>query len=323
MKILQSILILVAIAFSPATKANAPNYPNRPIQLAVGYAAGGAVDAIARKLGAMLGERLGWQVLVENRPGASGNIAAAYVARAKADGYTLLLAPSTLLANPLVMNTNGSFDLNRDLNSIFRVASGPLIMLGPLTGPSTVEEFVSLAKEHPADFNFGTGGFGSAPHLATEHFKQEAGIGSVPVILYKGTAAAMADVISGRLSATMEPMLSATSQILGGKVRALAITAEKRNPMFPQVPTFAEVGYPDMRFDTWYGVWGPSNLPREVMQELLNACKLILKSPEFNSWAEQQGYVAAPLSGEELTDFLAKEYIRYESIVRIGKISAQ
>jgi tripartite-type tricarboxylate transporter receptor subunit TctC len=316
-------IALMACLLAATGVVQAQTFPTKPIHMVVAFAPGGAVDSVARKLAFALSEPLGQQIVIENRSGASGAIGSDYVAKAPADGYTLLFAPSTLLANPLVMKAKQPFDLHQDLAPIGMVASGPLLMLVPENGPATVSDFVKLAKAKPAQFNFGTGGYGSAPHLAEAYFKLRAGINDVPILLYRGTAPALTDLIAGRLSAMMEPTLSAIPQVRGGKVRALAITGSKRDPLFPEVPTFEEAGFPDMQFSTWYGVWAPAALPEPIKQKLIDVQKAVLRSPEFVSWLQQQGYEASPLSGAAFAAFLNNEERRYERIVREGNIQPQ
>jgi tripartite-type tricarboxylate transporter receptor subunit TctC len=306
-----------------AGPAAAQTYPAKTIQMVVAFAPGGAVDAVARKLGIALSESLGQQVVVENRPGASGNIGSEFVARSAADGYTLLFAPSTLLANPLVVKGRPSFDVHRDLTPIALVASGPLLMLVPPNGPRTVREFVTDARAAPGKINFATGGYGSASHLATALFKLRAGINEVPTILYKGTAPALNDLLGGQLSAMMEPMLTAIPQVRGGKLRALAITDSKRNALFPDVPTFEEAGFSDMQISTWYGVWGPAGLPEPLRQKLADAARQVIAAPAFADWLRQQGYEGSSVSGASFAAFLQAEQARYERIVRQGNIQPQ
>jgi tripartite-type tricarboxylate transporter receptor subunit TctC len=313
-------LALLLTLFTLAAAVHAQTYPVKPIRLIVAYAPGGAVDLVARRLAVGLGEALGQNVVVENRPGASGNIGSDSVAKSAADGYTLLFAPSTLIANPLVMKEKAAFDVNRDLTAITMVASGPLLLLVHPNGPANVGDFIAQAKARPEKFNFGTGGFGAAGHLSAEWFKQRSGISGVPVILYKGTAPALTDIMGGQLSAMMEPTLSAMPQVRGGKVRALAISSNKRDPLFPDVPTFTEAGLSDMEFSTWYGVWGPASLPPAVLQKLADTSKAVLTTPAFQAWLAERGYEASPLAGQAFASFLDTEARRYARIVKEGNI---
>jgi len=298
-------------------------YPVKPIRLIVAYAPGGAVDSVARKLALSLGESLGQQIVVENRPGASGNIGSDYVAKSPGDGYTLLFAPSTLIANPLVIKNKPPFDLKTDLAAITMVASGPLLMVVNPSGPTSVKDFVAKAKAHPEKFNFGTGGYGAAGHLSAEYFKLRAGIKDVPVILYKGTAPALTDIIGGTLSAMMEPTLTAMQQVRSGKLRALAITGAKRDPLFPDVPTFAEAGFQEMEFSTWYGVWGPASMPVDLQRRLADASKTILNATDFRNWLAERGYEPSPISGAAFATFLDTESKRFARIVKDGNVQPE
>ncbi|MDB5965925.1 MAG: tripartite tricarboxylate transporter substrate binding protein [Polaromonas sp.] len=324
MRVVTLLRLAMALSIGAALGAQAQSgYPVKPIHLIVAYAPGGAVDSVARKLALSLGESLGQQIVVENRPGASGNIGSDYVAKSAGDGYTLLFAPSTLIANPMVTKSKPPFDLKTDLAAITMVASGPLLMVVNPAGPTSVKDFVARARANPEKFNFGTGGYGAAGHLSAEYFKLRAGVKDVPVILYKGTAPALTDIIGGTLSAMMEPTLSAMQQVRGGKLRALAITGAKRDPLFPDVPTFAEAGFQGMEFSTWYGVWGPASMPFGLQRRLAEASKTVLDSADFRSWLAERGYEPSPISGAAFAVFLDNESKRYARIVRDGHIQPE
>jgi tripartite-type tricarboxylate transporter receptor subunit TctC len=315
-------LILPVLALASLC-AQAQTYPNKQIHLIVAYTPGGAVDAVARRLATSLSDALGQQVVVENRPGASGNIGSDFVAKSPADGYVLLFAPSTLVANPLVMKAKAPFDVNRDLTAITMVASGPLLMVVNPAGPASVRDFVTQAKANPAKFNFGTGGFGAAGHLAAEYFKLRSGITGVPVVLYKGTAPALTDIMGGQLSAMMEPTLSAMNFVRSGKLRALAITGAKRDPLFPDVPTFAEAGFSEMEFSTWYGLWGPAKLPPELVKKIADTTRSSLGTADFRAWLAERGYEGSPITGPAFAGFLDTETQRYARIVKEGNIQPE
>lgn len=313
---------LAAVLLGASGAAQAQPFPARPVTMVVSFAPGGAVDAVARKVGLALADTLGQSVVIENRPGASGNIGSEYVTKSQPNGYTLLFAPSTLLANPLVMKSRPPFDLHRDLVPISLVASGPMLFIVPQNGPATLAEFLRQAKANPGKTNFATGGYGSAPHLAIEQFKLRAGVEG-ETILYKGTAPALTDLIGGQLSAMMEPSLSAMPQVRGGKVKAIAISAARRDPLFPDVPTFDEQGIADMQFSTWYGVWAPAGLPDALRQRLADALRTVLNSAEMKDWMRQQGYESMPVAGAAFSAFLHNEEKRYERIVRDAKVQPQ
>jgi len=324
MKISALFKLTIVLVMGLATLAHSQsNYPAKPIRLIVAYAPGGAVDSVGRKLALSLGELLGQQIIVENRPGVSGNIGSDFVAKSQGDGYTLLFAPSTLIANPLVIKSKPSFDLKTDLVAISMVTSGPLLMVVNASGPASVQDFVTKAKANPEKFNFGTGGYGAAGHLSAEYFKLLAGVRGVPVILYKGTAPALTDIIGGTLSAMMEPTLSAMQLVRSGKLRALAITGAKRDPLFPDVPTFAEAGFQGMEFSTWYGVWGPVSIPVGLQRRLAEGIKTVLDSADFRNWLAERGYEPSAISGAAFATFLDNESKRYERIVKDGNIKPE
>ncbi len=314
---------LAALVLSGSQLVRAQAYPSKPLVIVVAFAPGGAVDAVARKVGQSLSEATRQSVIIENRPGASGNIGSDYVARSVPNGYTLLFAPSTLLANPLVMKGVPPFDLRRDLTPISLIASGPMVMVVPQNGPSTLQEFLKQAKAGSSKTNFATGGYGSAPHLATEQFKLRAGISNAETLLYRGTAPAMTDLIGGQLSALIEPMLSAIPQIRAGKVKPIAVTAAKRDALLPAVPTFEELGVSDMQISTWYGVWAPAGMPEADKQKLSELLKGILAGEDMKKWLAQQGYEATPVSGAAFSAFLHNEEKRYARIVTDAKIQPQ
>ena len=320
-----SFLAIIAIVVNALLSgiAYADQYPSGVIRVIVPFAAGGPVDAIARRLAISLGGVLGGHVMVDNRPGASGNIGAEAVARSPADGYTLLFAPSTLVVNPLVMKEKPHFDLNKDLTPLALIASGPLLFIvNPDAKANTVREFVTRAQEQPQRFNFGTGGYGAAGHISAEYFKLKAGL-TAPVILYKGTGPAMIDLLSGQISGMMEPLLSSMPQVKAGKLKALAITGARRSPLAPEVPTFLEAGYKDMEFLTWYGLWAPANLPAPVSEKIDAALKATLSSAEFRTWLNERGLETSNEMGNGFRSFIEAEVGRYTRIMKETNITAQ
>ena len=315
-----SLLAVAVISLASTANAAAP-YPNRPIRLIVPFGAGGAVDAVARTVAVRLTETLGERVVVENRAGASGNIGAETVVRAPADGYTLMLTASTVVVNPYVMKDKPHFDVNKDLTHLALVASGPLLfVVAPNTNASSAQDFAAKAKANPEKFNFAVGGFGAAGHLAVESFKYRAGL-NVPTILYKGTAPALVDLMGGQVSGMIDPLLTSLPPVKGGKLKALAITGNKRSPLAPDVPTFAEAGFPEVDFSTWYGFWGPANLPADVVDKLENAIKTITANPEVKTWFASQGLEASGITGARFRAFIDQESLKSQQIVKAANIA--
>ncbi|OVZ58283.1 hypothetical protein CDO44_14970 [Pigmentiphaga sp. NML080357] len=319
------VLVRFSISFllAAGSVAAAAPYPSKPVRLIVPFAAGGAVDAVARTVAARLSEDLGQKVVVENRAGASGNIGADAVARSQADGYTLLLTASTLVVNPLIMKEKPPFDPVKDLTHLALVASGPLLFVTPpSTQAASVQDFVARAKAAPDKFNFAVGGFGAAGHLAVESFKYRAGL-NVPTILYKGTAPALVDLMGGQVSGMIDPLLSSLPPVKAGKLKALAITGHRRSPLAPDVPTFAEAGYPEVNFSTWYGLWGPANLPAPVVEKLEEAIKRVVAEPETRAWFERQGLEPSGVSGARFRAFIDQETAKSREIVKLANIVEQ
>jgi tripartite-type tricarboxylate transporter receptor subunit TctC len=322
----RALLALIVAAGLPGlvtSRADAQAYPARVVRIVVPFAAGGPVDLIARMLGQHMAQDLGQQVIVENRPGASGNIGAEVVVRSAPDGYTLLFSASTLIVNPYVMKERPAFDPLTDLTDIALIARGPLLfVVNAKTGATSVKDFVARAKAHPDQFNLATGGFGAAGHLAAEAFKLRAGL-NIPVVLYKGTGPALTDVIGGQISGMMEPLLSTVPHVKAGQLRALAITSAKRHPLVPEVPTFAEAGFGTFEFYTWYGLWAPAKLPAPVAARLERAVQTVLAAPDMQHWFESQGLDISGDTGARFQAYIREESARMAKLVKDAHIEAK
>jgi tripartite-type tricarboxylate transporter receptor subunit TctC len=252
-------LVLALVVFLTsygAPPAGAESYPSRPIRVVVPFSAGGAIDVLARVMAKGLSEKLGEQVYIENKPGASGNIGAEIVSKAPPDGYTLLITASTLIVNPVIAEHPGPIDPLKDFSYVSMLARGPLLFIVHPSVASSVAEFVEKARAHPEKYNMATGGLGGAGHMASEYFKVKAGL-TIPVILYKGTAPAFSDLVGGHISAMLDPLSTSLPLAQGGQTRAIAISSLKRSPIVPNVPTLDELGYKGFEFYTWYGLWAP------------------------------------------------------------------
>lgn len=289
-------LSLVAAAHAQAA-SDPPNYPARPVTIVVPYAPGGAVDVIARTTGEALSKQLHQTFIVENRPGAGGNIASAYVARATADGYTLLMGePSRAAAGSLYKELQ--YDPVRGLKPIALVGSAPSVLLVPTDSPAkTLNDLVQMAQKKPGELTYGHGGNGTtSEHLASEMFLGQAKIQMISVP-YSGGAAAMTDLMGGRLNMVTTNMLNAAPHLQGNRMRALAVADTRRSPMFPDVPTFAEAGYPKMEVGVWWGLMAPAAVPQNVVDTLNRAVNDALKTPELQ--ARLKALNATPLGGDQ------------------------
>jgi tripartite-type tricarboxylate transporter receptor subunit TctC len=313
--------LIVAIALSLAAPL-APAQTGRITRIIVPFPPGGGVDVVARRLAQNLGPALGQQVIVENRPGASGNIGADAVAKSAPDGATLLVSASTFVVNPLVAAQKAPFDPMRDFTHVALVAKGPVLLIVHPKYGNTLAEFIARAKASPETYNLATGGFGSAGHLAAESFKLRAGL-KVPVVLYKGTAPAFADLMGGQISGLFDPLVTSLPLAKGGKVKALALAGPRRTPLAPDIPTMAEAGVPDFEFYTWYGLWGPAGLPQPVVERLEKAVTEVGTSPEMKAWLESQGLEFGALTGKAFVDFARREQATVADIMSRSNISRQ
>ncbi len=313
------LLALTALLLLPASAPRAQDYPSRTIRIVVPFTAGGAVDLVARVLAKNLSETFKQPVYVENKPGASGNLGADLVAQAAPDGYTLLVSASTFVVNPVVSAEHTPFNPLTDFSYLGLIAKGPLLFVVNPGVAATVQEFVAKARAHPDSINFATGGYGSAGHMAAESFKLRAGL-NVPVVLYKGTGPVFTDLVGGHISALMDPLLTSLPLAQGKQVTALAIASDQRSPLAPEIPTFAEAGFPGFEFYTWYGLWGPAKLPADVVQRIEQALTEIGASAEVQHWFATQGLAYSGIGGAAFHDFAVSEQNLYKEIVDKAKL---
>lgn len=317
-----------AVAQQPAPEAragqtdNGQAYPERLIRIVVPFTAGGAVDLVARMTAKYLSEQFHHDVYVENRPGASGNLGAETVAQAAPDGYTLLVSASTLVVNPIVAAEPPPFDPLKAFSPLGLIAKGPLLFIVHPGVADTVQDFVVKARAHPEAFNFATGGYGSAGHMAAESFKLRADF-NIPVVLYKGTGPAFTDLIGGTISGMLDPLVTSLPLARGNEAKALAIASASRSPLAPEVPTFGEAGYPGFEFYTWYGLWGPANLPERIVSTIQRALTAIGASAEAQQWLAGQGLQYVGVGGASFLDFCRSQQALYADIMKRGNIKPQ
>lgn len=312
---------LIAAATLGSATAVAQSYPSKPVRLIAPFLPGGTVDNLSRALSVHLADELGQQVIVENRAGASGNIGAAFVANAAADGHTLLLTASTVVANPLVMKEKPAYDSHRNFTQLGQVASTPLVfVVAPDSNINTVKDFIDFAKNKPEEVNFGVGGFGSGGHLAMESFNVETGT-SIPMIIYKGSAQTLTDIAGGQVTGMLEPIGTSLPFITSGRLKAIAVTGETRNALLPDVPTMGEAGLGNIDFVSWYGLWGPPNLPTDVAERIQQALTAALNKPEMQQWLSQQGLNAGKATGKAFEKLANDEYERAERVVKAAGIN--
>ena len=304
-------------AFAQAASTGAGQaYPTKPIRFVVPYPPGGPLDAVARLLGQKVAESVKQPVIVDNKPGAGGNIGADAVARSAADGYTILMgAVATHAINP-TLYASIPYDAVRDFQPITQVASTPNVLIVHPSIPATsVREFIAYAKANPGKLNFGSGSTGSAGHLAGELFKTMAGVEMIHVP-YKGAAPAMQDLIGGQVQLMFDNYASAATQVRAGKVKALAVTTAKRSALAPDLPTIAESGLAGFDISTWFGIFAPAGTPREIVDRLHAEFTRALALADVREKMVNLG--AEPIGNrpEEFAAYIRSEAEKYARVVK-------
>ena len=308
------VLALALLAFIPAQSLAQTNYPIRPIRLVVGFAAGSSGDVAARIISQKLSEILGRTMIVENRPGASGMVAAEYVARAPKDGYTLLLATIAATINATMMPDKGP-NFEKDLAPIALVGSIPnILVVNPKLGVDDVKGLIALAKTRQEPLLYGASGVGSGPRMAAELFKQMAGI-KMTAVLYPGSAQTVTDLIAGRINVMFSPASTVLGFIREGSVKPLATTEAKRASAAPDLPTIAEAGLPGYNTGVWFGILAPAATPTPIIDKISNATNQALKDPEVLKQLHTQGLDAIGGSPDDFRRFIASETERWASVV--------
>jgi tripartite-type tricarboxylate transporter receptor subunit TctC len=306
------IVALVIVAQRPSLAEE--NYPTRPVRLIVGFAAGSSGDVAARIVSQKLGDLLGRTVIVENRPGASSMIATEYVARSAKDGYTLLLATIAATINT-TLNPDKGADFEKDLAPIALVGSLPnILVVNPQLDVTDVKGLIALAKQKPDELFYGASGLGSGPHLATELFKQMAGV-KMTGVLYPGSAQTVTDLIAGRIQVMFSPASTALGLIKAGKVKALATTQGKRASVAPDLPTVAEAGLAGYDTGLWYGILAPAGTPRPVIEKISKATNDALKDTETLNALHAQGLDALGGSPDDFASFIKSETERWARVI--------
>lgn len=312
--------LVAALVFTGAAPALADQWPSRPIRFVVPYPPGGPLDQVARALAEKLREPLGQPVVVENRPGAGGNIGADLVAKAAPDGYSIVMgAVATHAINPYLY-AKMPYDANRDFTPITRVATVPnVLVLNPQTaerlGIRSLRDLIAYARKNPGKLNYGSGGNGSAGHLAGELLEAQAGISMVH-IPYGGAAPAQLGLLAGQTDLMFDNLASATPQIRAGKLQAFAVTTPQRSSFFPELPTVAESGLKDFDISTWFGVFAPAGTPRPIVDRLNTEFTRALSAPDIRERLARMGAEPSPMSPEAFANFVRAEQAKYEHIVK-------
>jgi tripartite-type tricarboxylate transporter receptor subunit TctC len=309
-----------SLAVAPC--ALAQDWPAKPVHLIVSFAPGGLTDLIARAMQPKLAEGLGQPVIIENRPGAGGTVAEGLLARAAPDGYTIMLTADSVPANPHLISSL-PYDTLKDLVPVSLLVRIPLVLLvNPAVPATTVKEFVDYARANNGKISYASPGIGTSNHLYFEVFKDLTHL-EMPHIAYKGGGPAMTDLLGGHVPVMLISATLATPQVTAGKVRALAVTSEKRSPQMPNVPTFAEAGFPDFHPQQWTGLFVPAGTPPAVIARLTAEFSKALKAPDVLARLTELRAEPVMSSQAEFTSLIHKDYQVLGKLIRDRNIKAQ
>jgi tripartite-type tricarboxylate transporter receptor subunit TctC len=305
---------LVGALSSPAHAQSA--YPAKPIRIVTPYPPGGPTEILSRLIGSKLQDRIGQPLVIESRAGAGGNVGTDYVAKSPADGYTILMGASGPLAINVTLYRHLPYDPLRDLSPIILVAAVPLVLTVNAEFPAhTVRELIDLLRAKPDAYSYASAGNGSPQHLSGELFKMETGTQIVHVP-YKGSGPAINDLIAGQVPIIFDSMISILPQIRGGRVRALAVTSQKRSSLLPDVPTLAESGVPGYESIAWYGILGPGGTPPEIVGKLNREIGAVLDLPDMRARLEEMGTPPVQGSVEDFRRFMSSEILKWGKVVK-------
>jgi tripartite-type tricarboxylate transporter receptor subunit TctC len=323
---MKRLCLVVATALAACTLhaggALAQTYPSKPIRIVVPFVAGGAVDTMARMVGAKVSETLGQAVIVENRPGAGGNIAADAVAKSPPDGYTILQNTNGQAISPAIYRSL-PFDVVKDFAPVTQLVASQLVLAAsPKLQAASVGELIALAKARPASLNYGMTGAGNPLHLTMEMFKSAAGIDIQPVP-YKGDAAIFPALITGEVQVAIVPMATALPHVTAGSVRALAVAGARRSAALPDVPTVAEAGLTGFESSSWQGWFVPAGTPRVVVDSLQQAARTALAAPDVLERLRVTGNEAVGSSPEEFAERFKADLAKFAKIAKEAHISPQ
>jgi tripartite-type tricarboxylate transporter receptor subunit TctC len=314
-----TLLAAVAAALTLTTsyaQAQAPAFPRQPLTLVVPFPAGGPTDAMARVLAQKLGERLGQQVIVDNKGGAGGSIAAEYVAKAPADGHTLFFGTTGTMAINPSLYTRLRYDPIKDFAPVSLMATTMnVLVVNPQVPAHNLNDVIRLAKAKPGELTYGSAGNGSSNHLSGELFRSTAGI-QINHIPYKGSAPALVDLLGGRITMMFDTIAQQTQNIAAGKVRAIAVTGPKRSPLLPGVPTAQEAGLKDFDVTIWYGVLAPAGTPAPVIERLNREIVAVMSTDEMKKRMQADGAEAKPTSAAEFAALIRHDLAKWTPVVK-------
>ena len=318
---LQAALIGTAIIF--VGNVQAQNYPSKPIRLVVPFTPGGVTDTSGRLIAEQLSKRLGQQVIVDNKPGASGNIGTQQVAASEPDGYTLLLGfDGTLVINPHVFPKTG-FDSLKDFAPIGKIGDAVLILVAhPNFSAKTLKDVIALSKTEKGGLSYGTSGTGGTPHIAGELLRQKTGANLVHVP-YKGGGQALIDVLGGNIPLVYTAIAGAIPHVKAGKLLPIAVSSSKRANSLPDVATFIENGVPDFEVNSWVGLLAPAKTPRAIITRINTELNAILNDPEVKERLNGMGITASPGTAESFGSELSRDLVKFGPVVKAAGIKAE
>ena len=317
-----ALLVMLTSNFlaAPCSCAAAQGYPSRTVTVVVPFPPGGSVDGVARIVVQKLNDTVGQHFIVENRAGgASGTVGANFVAKAAPDGYTLLLSASVHVINPFLYR-NVPYDVVKDFTPVVLLADGPLIVSTTPSMPAhNLKDFFDLVRKNPERFTFGATTIGSASHLASDMLKRDAGVDTL-VISYKGTAPALTDLMGGQIQLIADPMLSSLPLARGGQIKPLGLTSRKRAAAAPEIPTVEESGVKGFEFVSWYGLWGPKNLPTDISDKLQAALANVLAMEDVKERLRLLGFDPIGAPAGQFANYIRDEMAKYQAIINDARI---
>ncbi len=307
-------MVIAACITHPAV-AQTSDYPTKPIKLIIGFTPGGSTDTIGRQLANSFTKILGQSVIVENKPGANGNLATDYVRRAAPDGYTIFYTSIGHVTNPLIYK-DAKYDPAKDFSPIGQVLAGPNVLVVPANSKfKTIKELIDYGRANPGKINFASSGIGSSVHLSGELFKQLSGVDMVH-IPYKGSGSLLPQLMAGEVDLAFPFLPSGITLSEQGLLRTLGVTTKERSAAAPNIPAIAEEGLPDYDMATWYGIVGPANMPAEVQKKLSDALMQTVNDPEFKNRLIALGVEPKPSTPKEFGKFIQDESIKWADILK-------
>jgi tripartite-type tricarboxylate transporter receptor subunit TctC len=305
-----------------AAGVHAENFPTKPVRLIVPFTAGGAPDLIARRLALKMSDNWSQPVVVDNRSGAGGTIGVGIVAKASPDGYTLLVH-SAAFAISSVLYSKLPYDPHKDFAAVSQISIGAgVLLVAPTLGVKSVKDLIALAKQKPGQINVGSSGVGSGTHFNSEQFRAAAAINTVHVP-YKGVPEMLLDVMTGRTHYCISPLSPALPFIRDGRLVPLAVSAARRTPVLPDVPTIAEAALPGYEFEGWFGVFAPARTPRRVVEQISIEIARVVDLPDIKKQFASQGEEGRPSTPDEFTRFVRAEIDKYTKLVKFAGIKIE